>query len=104
VAPASFFLPLWSAHAAMKRKKEALLQEVSAQFNLDFDLALANLSKDAETIGQELKKIQSLQDMQQLINETFPTWPFNSRTLQRFSFSTALPVVTSLGSVVDIRS
>ena len=101
--PMSFFLPLWSAHVAMKQEKAALLQEISSQFDSDFESARSTLHKSAKEIESSLEKVKSLQEMLQLVNETYPTWPYNSRTLRRFSISATLPIVTSLGSlVIDI--
>jgi hypothetical protein len=100
VAPLSFFVPIWSAHTAMKRKKLKIIQEVSAQFDLDFESMRFSLNEDAEVVGQRIQKIKSLQEMHGLVHGAYPTWPFSLQTLRRFSASAALPIVTSLASLV----
>lgn len=103
IAPASFILPIWSIHTAMKREKEFLLRDLSSQFETEFKDIKNDLQQDAQLTEQKVRKIKSLLEMEQVIVKAYPTWPFNSQTLRNFSLSALLPVITSLSSLfVDV--
>lgn len=103
VTPATFFLPLWSGHLAMKREKANLIRVISSQFDVDFDLVLYRIAKDSETIEQRTQKIEFLRELREFVDKTFPVWPYSTQIGKRFSISASLPVITSVVSlIIDI--
>lgn len=92
-APFSFFVPLWSAHLAMKRNKMAKLQVISEQYDSDIEHIQSNLNLDVTVLEKRTKKATELYEIYQMTNKIHPTWPYSAQTLRRFSLSALLPVI-----------
>jgi len=99
LAPTVFFLPLWTAHAAMVRYRHHLLAELATKF----DSVLAQLrtlrGEEADQIEASLNEFRQLDEVRTLIMSQVPVWPFNVGNLGKFfglALSPMLPAVISV--------
>jgi hypothetical protein len=86
-----FFLPPWTAHAAMAEAKHKLLRDISAQFQRAYATMTAHLAGDPGELQATIDRIQSLHALYQLA-DTFPVWPFDTATLRRFVAIVSAPL------------
>ncbi|MBN1138917.1 MAG: hypothetical protein JXM73_20195 [Anaerolineae bacterium] len=98
----SFFLPPWTAHAAMAEAKRKLLMDVSRQFQQAYAQTTACLDDKAGELKERVERIESLHKLYEL-TDAFTVWPFDTITLRRFALTVAVPLVPLLIElVVDI--
>jgi len=95
LAPVVFFLPLWSAHGAMRRAKEDLLLGISRQFNQDFSRAYLEVASSSRTLRDNVEKVEQLQKLHDLAS-AFPVWPFDAQTIRRFLVTVLSPLLALL--------
>jgi hypothetical protein len=95
LAVACFFLPPWTAHAAMADAKHKLLDEISRQFQKDYSEATANLASATSELCERVDRIQSLRTLYEL-TDAFPVWPFDTVTLRRFVVTVTAPLTPVL--------
>jgi len=98
LAPTGFFIPLWSAHAAMLTYRNRLSKAVSEEFDGVFARLHAPRVEDADQAELLLKRIRQLGEERELL-ERFPVWPFNASSVRKFfglALSPLAPIVTSL--------
>lgn len=93
VAPLAFFAPLGTARNAMLNAKNQLLLKISKQFNADFSEAYEELEGSAEKLKATIDKVEQLQRIQALTT-SFPVWPFDIATLERFFLTISSPFLT----------
>ena len=99
VAPLSFFAPLGTARNAMLKAKDALLLQISKQFNRDFSVAYDELDSTAEKLKEYTDKVEQLQKLQTL-TASFPVWPFDVETIRRFAISVSSPIIAIALSIL----
>ncbi len=99
LAPFVFFMPLWSAHDAMLRAKENMILEISRQFNQDVKIAYSELAHNAESLKNNIEKIEQLQKLHQL-TESFPVWPFDLSTIRRFFLTLSSPALAIIIPII----
>ena len=101
VAPVLFFLPLWPVHGAMRRSKEAVLDELSHAYDAQFMAAhkqLRNGELEEETTAA-LERIHTLYRRA----AAMPVWPFSPGILLRFTLTVVLPLAIPLiTQILDI--
>ena len=95
LAPVVFFLPLWSAHGAMRQAKEELLLGISQQFNHDFSQAYMEVTASSRTLRDNVEKVEQLQKLHDLAS-AFPVWPFDAQTIRRFLVTVLSPLLALL--------
>jgi type IV secretory pathway VirB3-like protein len=91
LAPLVFVAPLWAAHDSMLRAKEDMMIQISRQFNKDFSLAYKELSSNAKALKDNIDKIEQLKKLYEVAS-TFPVWPFDMATIQRFLVTMTSPL------------
>ena len=95
LTPLAFFAPLTAAHDVMRRAKEKLIFRTSQQFNQDFSNAINGVSGSAVDIKESMEKIEHLQALHKVAS-SFPVWPFDLKTIQRFLFTISAPFLPIL--------
>lgn len=98
-APLVFFLPLGTAHTAMRNAKTTHLLALSHQFDAHYKLIVDSLQGDDSEIGSSAEKIEQLQTLYK-ITEDFIIWPFDVVNLRRFLTITLAPLLPGIGSVI----
>jgi hypothetical protein len=92
LAPVVFFISLWAAHDAMQDAKEALMQQVSRQFNEDISVTYSELTGPANELKENLERVEQLKKLHQL-TESFPVWPFDTQTIRQFILTMSSPLL-----------
>lgn len=98
-APLVFFLPLGTAHTAMRSAKTTHLFALSHQFDVHYKLIVESLRGEDSEIGSSAERIEQLQTLYK-ITEDFIIWPFDVRNLRRFLTITLAPLLPGIGSVI----
>ena len=93
LAPYCFFATLGTAHRAMKAAKESFLRNISEQFQSTYAETQKQLTSKHGKLRESLGKIEQLQTLHKL-TRSFPVWPFDARSIQRFSITTAAPLLS----------
>jgi hypothetical protein len=91
----SFFLPPWTAHAAMAEAKRKLLMDISRQFQQAYAKTTASLEGENGEFKAHVERIESLHSLYRL-TDSFPVWPFDTATLSRFAVTVTVPLVPLL--------
>jgi hypothetical protein len=95
VALLCFFLPPWTAHAAMDRAKRKLLSDISRQFQYDYAQATARLGSEADELQIRVDKVKNLHALYEM-TDAFPVWPFDTATLRRFLVTITAPLIPAI--------
>ena len=97
-SPLLFFLPLGTAHTAMREAKDTQLLQLARRFDQAY-VQLNTESQDDETIEKGLKKLENLKKLY-VIAQDFPVWPFDITNLRRFFAVVTAPLVPALVSIL----
>ncbi len=98
-----FFIPLSSVHIAMSKRKQMILGEIEAKFNVVHDEFRISLNSTNLKLNEPA--MDSLPSMYFLhiayeISEKMPVWPFDIRTLSKFFSVIALQMLLTIISAV----
>jgi hypothetical protein len=100
LAPMIFFLPLGTAHGAMKKAKDQELLIIANEFDEAHEkLKSSALVWDKNSYTEELERIELIRKWYGIVQE-FPVWPFDIRSLQRFLGIITAPLVPAIISVI----
>lgn len=99
LAPLTFFGTLGTAHGAMKKVKVSQLQSLSNRFDEDYKFIQENLDRRPEEIRDRLERLQQIHSVYQ-ITESFPVWPFDSRSIRRFTGAVFSPLFVSIITIL----
>ena len=90
-APLIFFGTLGTAHGPMKAKKKAYLEQLSANFNDEYEAVHEKevRGKGDDDRFQRLKRLRELHEMA----EAFPVWPWDPGSIRRFIAAVSSPLV-----------
>ena len=91
----SFFLPPWTAHAAMAEVKHKLLMDISRQFQRAYDQTRASLEDETGELKERVERIEHLHRLYEL-TDAFTVWPFDTVTLRRFAVTVTVPLAPLL--------
>jgi ABC-type multidrug transport system fused ATPase/permease subunit len=96
-----FFLPLSSIHNQMVKCKQEIQDELD-QLSQVMDNILEELRTQATTVSpqQGEEKLMSMRFIQKVYeeNSSVPTWPFDWKTIARFSVAQAFPLLSLVGT------
>lgn len=92
----AFFVPLLTAHSKMLNAKKSLLDQISRQFQSDYQtLIYSTLESDAELLGSTINKIKQLDEIYKRTNQ-FPVWSFDIQALRRYFLLLVTPLIPPL--------
>lgn len=97
-APLLFFLPLGTAHAAMKRARDKYLLLLANQFNDEYGFTKNQIETDPDKLKAKVDKIKHLKELYKT-TEDFPIWPFDIVSLRRFMAITTAPLIPGILSL-----
>jgi hypothetical protein len=99
LAPLIFFLPLGTAHDAMRKAKDEELMIIANEFDQAHEkLKRSAVVWDKDSYTAELDRIELIRKWYGIVEE-FPVWPFDMRSLQRFLGIISAPLVPALLSL-----
>jgi hypothetical protein len=90
-----FFLPPWTAHAAMAEAKRKMLMDISQQFQRAYTQTTAHLADESSELADRVERIERLHSLYEL-TDAFTVWPFDTRTLRRFAVTVTVPLAPLL--------
>jgi hypothetical protein len=118
LAPTLLILPLYAAHQAMVRTKDAELQKITEAYNREYvritriildpecadpDLKEAPVGRDSTEPKAWLTKLEQIKQLYQSVGNDFPTWPLNAKVIRRYTTAVVSPLVPAILSVgIDI--
>lgn len=91
-APLIFFLPLGTAHTAMRKAQQSHLLVLSKQFDEQYNLITDTIEDSPDELEASVMKIECLQTLYK-ITEDFTIWPFDIVNLRRFLTITLAPLL-----------
>lgn len=94
VAPLMFFLPASFAHREMDQAKKAALLEIATKAHELFGDSQKLIPQNS-TIKAQAEELDGLVQIHKLAM-SFPVWPFNTRTLSRFTATVLFPIVFTI--------
>lgn len=90
-APLIFFLPLGTAHTAMRKAQTSHLLVLSKQFDEQYNIITDTIEDSPSELEASVRKIECLQTLYK-ITEEFTIWPFDVVNLRRFMTITLAPL------------
>ncbi|MCZ2126290.1 MAG: hypothetical protein LC099_00765 [Anaerolineales bacterium] len=92
VAPISFFLPIWGAHARMMEIKEEMLTRLNYDFQEESQKLYRKFRKN-ETLTDYLEEARTLNQLSEAIKTVSdaPDWPFQGTTFYRMAVTIISP-------------
>lgn len=98
VSPLIFLGVIYEAHRAMRRSREALLQQVDALARPHYQRLREGLA-EGRLAPQEADDLARLDQVRALIHR-FPTWPVNTEAAAQITLSVAVPLALVLLQIV----
>ena len=87
-----FFLPLYSAHNAMKNSKDQMIQQISDRY-IEINNHIISLVKQKKQLDKpETEELELLKKMYDVVSK-MPVYPFNIGTVSSFICSVFAPIV-----------
>jgi hypothetical protein len=117
LAPTLLLLPLYAAHRAMVRTREAALLSIATVYDREYQRVTEELSKKtsasnraapaaaAQRSTMEASQQEALEHLEQIKRHyertagDFPTWPLNTSVVRRFAAVVLSPIVPALISI-----
>ncbi len=99
LSPLIFFLPLGTAHAAMRKAKVTHLLVLSKQFDDQYNFITDSIEDSESELEASVNKIHCLQTLYK-ITEEFIVWPFDIVNLRRFLTITLAPLAPGVITAV----
>ncbi len=95
LTPVLLITPVWTTHIAMKTVKYKMLAKISE----DFDKKVKNIPKRGNRINLN-EDLEQLIKIYQIIQDTYPEWPFSTSALKKFGVTYFIPLVLQVASYV----
>jgi hypothetical protein len=103
VSPVVFMWPLWTAHQAMVRYRDSLLDRPSRRFSELLSRVRESSWSDESHSENLLKQIKQLEEVQESISERVPVWPFNAGTLGKYFGIVFSPLLAAfISALIDL--
>ena len=102
LGPTVFLGPLIPFREGMQKTKARLMGEVADRLRIEFERVRTQFKTTSPT-EEDIEILERLKKLAEMINE-LPVWPFDARTLRRFSSAYLAPVLETLFSkaVVEV--
>jgi len=91
----AFLLPLWGAHSEMVKSKNHLLDNLSFQYQNEYNQTLMKLANRDQVIEDSFKRLKSIEEAYELAKRCW-VWPFNTS----MPIKVTLTILAPLGVVI----
>lgn len=98
-APLFFFLPLGTAHEAMREAKDAELLKLANRFRSLYNIITSTADKKKKKFNDELTRLENIKKLYSLA-DSFPVWPFDVQSLRRFLAVVTTPLLPAFISII----
>jgi len=89
----AFFVPLLTAHSKMLSARNTLLDDISKQFQKDFNnLIQSTAETDTDLLSKRIEKVKQLNEIYER-SKIFPIWPIDIQSLRRYTLSLTAPLI-----------
>jgi hypothetical protein len=102
VAPLAFFLILNTASKAMREAKRRELEKIATRWDAEYPGALEAVTSGALDFAPMVERLKTLRELYQTAR-SFPVWPFDQASLQKFAGSYLSPLVTGVLADLAIK-
>lgn len=99
-APILFFWPLGTAHEAMQNAKDEELLSIAHQFREQYRSLREDMEDEKQEFSETLKHLENVQKLYALA-DSFPVWPYDTRSLRRFLAIITVPLVPAITAVLS---
>lgn len=98
LTPLLFFSLMWAPHRALVRAREAALKPLADEYREVSLQEIHSRKKNVDAIKSKTDHLIEIKRQYQLIEETFPVWPLDTRSLRGLLATSILPAVSTLFS------
>ncbi len=98
LTPFLFYSLLWSPHRALIKAREDALKPLAEEYQQVSMQDLHSKKKNVDAIKSKTDHLIEIKRQYQLIEETFPVWPLDIRSLHSLLATSVLPAVSTLFS------
>jgi hypothetical protein len=99
LAPLFFFLPLGTAHETMRKAKDEELLGISQKYAQTYK-GLDITTRSLEEYDKEFANLERIKKLYE-VADSFPVWPFDTRSLRRFMIIVTAPVLPAIISFIE---
>lgn len=98
LTPLSFYSLMWSPHRALIRAREDALKPLADEYQQISMQGIRSRKRNLETIKSKTDHLVEIKRQYDLIQDTFPIWPLDTRSLRSLLATSILPAVSTLFS------
>jgi hypothetical protein len=98
LTPLLFFSLMWAPHRALIRAREDALKPLADEYRQVSLQEIHSKKKNIDAIKSKTDHLIEIKRQYQLIEETFPVWPLDTRSLRGLLATSILPAVSTLFS------
>ena len=98
LTPFLFYSLLWSPHRALIKAREDALKPLAEEYQQVSMQDIHSKKKNVDAIKSKTDHLIEIKRQYQLIEETFPVWPLDIRSLRSLLATSVLPAVSTLFS------
>jgi hypothetical protein len=98
LTPLLFYSLLWNPHQALFRAREKSLKPLAEEYKRISDQQTPPDQKNAEVLKAKTDHLVEIKRQYELIRDTFPSWPLDTRSLRNLMVTAVLPAISALFS------
>lgn len=98
LTPLLFYSLMWSPHQALIRARETALKPLADEYQRASAQAIRSKKNSVETLKSKTDHLVEIKRQYELIRDSFPIWPLDTRSLRNLLATSILPAVSTLFS------
>jgi hypothetical protein len=96
LVPLCLLSPVWAAHGAMKKFRDAKLKELAEALESILDSVEDSRGWPVADLQSRLARMTDLRQLYRIVQETTPTWPIAAPAVRAFSITAILPLLSGV--------
>lgn len=96
LTPLLFSSLMWSPHQTLLRSREEALRPLADEYQRTFLQKIRPTKRTAEAIKSKTEHLVEIKRQYELIRDSFPIWPLDTRSLRNLLVTSILPAVSTL--------
>lgn len=98
LTPLLFYSLLWSPHKALLRARDEILHPLADEFQLESSKQIPKGKSKARSLKSKTDRLYEIKRQYELIRESFPVWPLDTKSLRNLVTTSILPLITTVFS------
>lgn len=98
LTPLLFYSLMWSPHRALIRARETALKPLADEYQRTSTQAIRSKKNSVEALKSKTDHLVEIKRQYELIRDSFPIWPLDTRSLRNLLATSILPAVSTLFS------